>query len=211
MEIIRVSRSRPSQTKLEPALASLLAGGVIVHPTETVYGLGVDAWNVKAVARVRDIKGRKPAKPMLALVKDHAMAEQYAYFDERALKLSREFWPGPLTMVLPAKDLKVAQNLGDARKIALRVSPEPMVRTFIEAIKGPLLSTSANVNGQDVCYNTEDVERQFANRQYQPDFIINAGKLPAIHPSTVIDLTRPGLVLIRAGQISRADIESVLR
>lgn len=210
MKIINLTFDKITDELLIEPLNVLKNDGVIVLPTETVYGLSVDAQSDQAVARLNRLKGRATVKSYIMVVADLEQAEKHVDFDERARKLAVAFWPGPLTMVLHPKDHTLAKRLGDYEKLSVRVSSSTMVRRLSAMLGSPLVSTSANVSGGDVCYTADEVRQQFEGRDEQPDMIIDSGVLPERSPSTIIDLTLPGVHLLREGLFTQKEIEQVL-
>ncbi|THD82004.1 MAG: threonylcarbamoyl-AMP synthase [Phenylobacterium sp.] len=132
------------------AAAALRAGRLVILPTETVYGLAADASNARAVAAVYEAKGRPAFNPLIAHVADLATAQRIARFDERALRLAKRFWPGPLTLVLPVADPAAVCDLARAGldTVAVRAPGHPMAHTLLEAFGGPLVAPSANRSGR---------------------------------------------------------------
>ena len=132
------------------AAAALRAGKLAIIPTETVYGLAADAANAQAVAAVYEAKGRPAFNPLIAHVADLEMARRVAVFDERALRLARRFWPGPLTLVLPVADPKAVCDLARAGldTVAVRAPSHPMAHALLDAFGGPVVAPSANRSGR---------------------------------------------------------------
>src|SRR5512140_292040 len=131
------------------AAASLRAGGLVAFPTETVYGLGVDAGNGAAIARLYAAKGRPAFNPLIAHVADAAAARRLAVFDDAAARLAAAFWPGPLTLVLPKQtDCGVADlALAGLDSVAVRVPAHPVAAALLKAFNGPVVAPSANRSG----------------------------------------------------------------
>ena len=179
-------------------------GGIIVYPTETLYGLGANALSEVSVRRVFDVKGRPYGKPIPILVKDIEMLHRVAIVTERASRLIDSFLPGALTLVLSQKvklpDL-ITANTG---RVALRISSHPFVKRLFECISQPLTATSANVSGLNNLYDINDIIDAFRSRV---DLIIDSGSLHPSKGSTVVDLTKTPPSIIREGEISRELIE----
>lgn len=177
---------------------SLRRGAVMLYPTETIYGLGCDARNTKALARICALKGRPKGKPFIVLVRDLRMAKRVAYFSEKAEQLAKRFWPGPLTLVLPLRQRALpARYFG--KTIALRVSPHPFARALFRHAEFLLISTSANRSGSPPAHSVGQLKRQFGARIKKIDIIIDAGVLPRRMSSTVVDLTEGTPKLLREG------------
>jgi L-threonylcarbamoyladenylate synthase len=170
------------------------------YPTETVYGLGCDARNKKALRRIYILKGRPRGKPFIVLVRDIKMAKQIGRFSLMAEKVVQRAWPGPLTLVLPLKRGVLPRQFFK-ETIALRVSSHPFVRSLFRHIDYPLVSTSANVSGKPATRSPEEFKRQLGAKIKKIDIIINAGILPRSKPSTVVDFTGKEPRLLRKGAV----------
>jgi len=175
-------------------------GAVMLYPTETVYGLGCDVRNEKALAKIYVLKGRPMGKPFIVLVKDLRMAKRIARFSLAAERLARKFWPGPLTLVLRTRKGALLGRYFQ-RTVALRVSPHPFVRKLFRHIGFPLVSTSANRSGKQPAHSVRELRRQLGARMRKIDMIIDAGMLPRRRPSTVVDLTGAAPKLLREGAV----------
>jgi L-threonylcarbamoyladenylate synthase len=190
------------------AARQLAEGGLIAFPTETVYGLGADAANAQAVARLYAAKGRPSFNPLIAHVSDLAAAARIARFDDAALRLAHAFWPGALTLVLPkTPDCRVC-DLATAGldSIAVRVPRHDVAEAILAAFGGPVVAPSANVSGHVSPTRAEHVMADLAG---QIDLVIDGGPTPVGVESTIVAcLGEP--TLLRPGGIARADIERVL-
>ena len=186
----------------------LAAGGLVAFPTETVYGLGADATSGPAVARLYDAKGRPAFNPLIAHVADIADAERLARFDADAARLAKDFWPGPLTLVLPkAAGCPVAElATAGLDTIAVRVPAHKVARDILAAFGKPVVAPSANRSGHVSPTRAEHVEADLGGRI---DLIIDGGATPVGVESTIIAcLGEP--VLLRPGGLPRAAIERAL-
>jgi len=162
---------------------------VVAFPTDTVYGLLADATNEEAVKRVFQIKGREQEKSLPVFIKDIEMAKELAHVSKEQEEFLKEVWPGKVTVVLESKH-KLPKELEMDGKIALRAPDYKLVNIILEKLNRPVTGTSANVSGQPSCSSAQEVAAQFEKREYQPDFVLDAGKLPDSNPSTVIDITK---------------------
>lgn len=189
------------------AAADLVAkGGVICYPTDTVYGLGCDPLNSSAVEKALNAKGER-SKGMPVLVTGLESAERLADFSERARKLVRRFWPGPLTIVLPAKN-RLPSILTPDRTIGVRSPKHAICQELLTLCGGFLVGTSANLTGEPPAMSAEEIVNQLGDRV---DMVLDGGKSPIGVSSTVIDLTKNHLIVLREGPISRAAILQCLR
>ena len=186
----------------------LAAGGLVAFPTETVYGLGADATSGPAVARLYDAKGRPAFNPLIAHVADVADAERLARFDADAARLAKDFWPGPLTLVLPkAAGCPVAElATAGLDTIAVRVPAHEVAQDILAAFGKPVAAPSANRSGHVSPTCAEHVAADLAGRI---DLIIDGGATPVGVESTIVAcLGEP--VLLRPGGLPRAAIERSL-
>jgi len=200
---------------LHAALDRLGAGGVIAFPTETVFGLGADATNPAAVERVYAIKGRPRTNPMPVVVADLAMAETLTDgLTGRARRLAEAFWPGPLTLVCPARDAVIGIVTAGGDTVALRTPGLELVCELIRALGRPLIAPSANRTGADPARTIEEVRSAFA-REIEADelacYAPAAIKTPGSAPSTiVIPGETPGTDrVLRAGPITIDDLATL--
>jgi L-threonylcarbamoyladenylate synthase len=181
-------------------------GGLVSYPTDTVYGLGCDPLNPSAVERAIRVKGDRK-KPMPILVKNLQSAERLAHFSDRAKKLAQKFWPGPLTMVLPALEV-LPTILVPNGTVGLRSPKLVICLDLLGLCSGALVGTSANLTGKAPAVSAEEVVRELGDRV---DLILDGGRAPLGVASTVVDLTKPGLTVLREGPIGRAEITRCLR
>jgi len=191
------------------AAARVLAdGGLVAFPTETVYGLGADATNGAAVARLYAAKGRPRFNPLIAHVAEARAALRLARFSEEAKLLAGVFWPGPLTLVLPKRDDCPVSELATAGldSIALRVPDHPIARDLLKAFGGPVVAPSANRSGHVSPTLAEHVRADLDGRI---DLIIDGGPASVGVESTIVSfLANP--TLLRPGGLPREAIERVL-
>lgn len=187
----------------------LRAGKLVAFPTETVYGLGADATDDRAVAAIFAAKGRPQFNPLIAHVHDLAAAQSWAMFDDRAHELAQQFWPGPLTMVLPrpansALSLLVSAGLDS---IAIRVPGHPVAQALLKAAGRPIAAPSANRSGAVSPTTPQHVLESLGERV---DGIVTGGKCRVGLESTVIDLTGPEPVLLRPGAVLPEEMERLI-
>ncbi|HEY5380541.1 MAG TPA: L-threonylcarbamoyladenylate synthase [Pseudolabrys sp.] len=193
---------------VEAAARCLNAGGLVAFPTETVYGLGADAGNGEAIARLYAAKGRPSFNPLIAHVCDIAAARRLAHFDAAAGKLAAAFWPGPLTLVLPKRnDGGVADlALAGLDSVAVRVPAHPIARALLAAFKGAVVAPSANRSGHVSPTNASHV---LADLRGRIDMVIDAGPCAVGVESTIVGLLGEP-TLLRPGGLPRDEIERVL-
>ncbi|MGQ4275325.1 L-threonylcarbamoyladenylate synthase [Terrihabitans sp. B22-R8] len=195
---------------IENAAAALRAGRLVAFPTETVYGLGADASNGRAVAAIYEAKGRPSFNPLIAHVAEVEQAFALGTFDERARALAERFWPGPLTLVVPAAADGPVHELARAGlpSVAVRVPSHPVARALLNAFGGPVVAPSANRSGHVSPTRAEHVAADLGERVAA---ILDGGPTEIGLESTVLlCLPNEPVRLLRPGGISRAEIEAVL-
>jgi L-threonylcarbamoyladenylate synthase len=191
---------------LAEAAAVVRNGGLICYPTDTVYGLGCDPLNGIAIERTMKTKGER-TKAMPVLVRSVQDAERFAKFHEPARRLAEKFWPGPLTMILPAKDL-LPSILVPEGTVGLRSPNHPICLDLIGLCSGALVGTSVNLTGKLPATSAEEAVEVFED---QVDLVLDGGRSPLGIASTVVDMTKDRLVLLREGPIGRKQIIRCLR
>jgi L-threonylcarbamoyladenylate synthase len=191
-----------SVSDVDHAVSVLKNGGVIAYPTDTVYGLGADAINPEAVLRIREIKSRVDDKPILAMVADLAMLEEYAELTPLARAIAEEFLPGPLSLVLTARDNRLASVAGKDRAVGFRMPNTELCRTLPVALGRPITSTSLNKAGQPQPRTLQLMLEQLGDKQSLIDLVIDEGELPTSSPSTVLDVRGEKAILLREGAVS---------
>ena len=197
-----------SPAAVAEAALCLKDGGLVAFPTETVYGLGADAGNAAAIARLYQAKGRPSFNPLIAHVGDLNAARQIARFDARALRLAETFWPGPLTLVLPrAEGCKVA-DLATAGldTVAIRVPAHPVARQLLQAFGGAVVAPSANLSGHVSPTTAAHVHSDLDGRI---DLILDGGAVDVGVESTIVGCFELPM-LLRPGGVPREAIEAVL-
>jgi L-threonylcarbamoyladenylate synthase len=195
-------------TAIVEAARCLANGGLVAFPTETVYGLGADATNGTAVARLYAAKGRPSFNPLIAHVSDVAAARRLAVFDAAAEKLAKAFWPGPLTLVLRTRAACPVAELATAGldSIAVRVPNHPVALEILSRLGRPVVAPSANRSGHVSPTTAEHVLADLGGRI---DLIVDGGPATVGVESTIVAcLDRP--TLLRPGGLPRQEIESVL-
>ena len=187
----------------------ILEGGLVAFPTETVYGLGGDATNERAVAAIFEAKGRPQFNPLISHVLDADDARRYVRWSETADKLARHFWPGPLTLVLPrAKDSPIALlATAGLDTVAVRAPAHPLAQALIRAVGRPLAAPSANRSGTVSPTRAEHVTESLGDRV---KMILDGGSCAVGLESTVLDLTTAPPTLLRPGGVTREAIEAVI-
>lgn len=205
--ILKVNPKRPEIENIMKAANVVKSGGVIVYPTDTVYGLGADPLNEKAVRRVFKVKERSLNKPLPVLISDLHVGKSFGEFNYRALKLAKKFWPGPLTIVVRKKEHVPSIITGGKEGIGLRVPDYEVTLKLIELCGGAIIGTSANKSGFKASKSAEEALRMLNG---EVDLILDAGPSPGGMPSTIVDVTQDTVKIIRIGPISPREIEKAL-
>ena len=182
-------------------------GGLVAYPTDTVYGLGCDPFNPEAVERVVRSKGRsKGSLPIL--IESLDVAQEYGSFSEPAIRLAEIFWPGPLTLVVPAKTSFPSSVTGDSSTIGLRIPNHAFARKLIKSCGGALIGTSANLSGNPPPKTADEVMRELKDRI---DLIVDGGPALTGKESTVARVMEGIVSVLREGAISREEILKAIR
>jgi L-threonylcarbamoyladenylate synthase len=209
--IVEMSGSADCQDvddEISRAAAILRAGGMVAFPTETVYGLGANVFDAKAVARVFEIKGRPRFDPLIAHVSDRRQAQSLvASFPKAARKLARRFWPGPLTLVLPKSDRVPDIVTAGLPTVAVRMPDHPLALALIRETGVPLAAPSANPFGRISPTTADHVRRQLGK---QVDLVLDGGPCRVGVESTIISLVEDKPALLRAGGVAVEDIETAV-
>ena len=206
---VRLDEREADVPGVKDLAAAILAGAVAAYPTETFYALGAAALSKRGIDRVFRLKKRDPSKPLSFVVSDMDMVRDVVSLLPPAfMVLAAEFWPGPLTVVLPAAAGFPERLLGPGRTIALRIPPLPWLRSLIREMSEPLTATSANLSGERELADPAEVKALFDGRI---DLLLDGGPAPGGRPSTVVDLSGETPRVLREGRISAARIEALFR
>jgi L-threonylcarbamoyladenylate synthase len=199
MRRVRVDPLSPDPGVLEAAARVIDAGRVVALPTDTLYGLAADPFRPDAVERVFLIKGREAGRALLLIAADRAQVVRcVGPLPVLGERLAEAFWPGPLTLLVPAPSTLADGVSGGTGLVGVRVPAHAVARGLCRACDRPLTATSANVSGQTAPADAADVERQLGDRI---DLLIDAGAAPGGAASTIVDVTVPGARLVRSGAI----------
>lgn len=208
-ELLRIREEAPETEILRYAANRLAHGCVVAIPTDTLYGLAADPFNLAAVDEIYRVKGRPETSALPILVNS---LEQALLLAREApdifLKLAEEFWPGALTLVVDASNRVPLKVTANTRRIALRWPKSNIVNKLIDEFDGPLTGTSANISGFPSCSSGEQVMKQLGERL---PLILDAGETKANLASTIVELRDDEWKIGREGAIAAADIERLLR
>lgn len=207
-DLIQIDPEQPEPEAVERAAGHIRRGGVVAIPTDALYMLIADPLNLHAVGKVYAAKGREIQRALPLLIDGSVMAEELAKeLNGRFYLLARHFWPGPLTIIVPASakvPLKVTGNTG---RLAVRQSRSRVADALLEWLEQPLISTSANISGQPTCRSGIEVFGQMDGRV---DLVLDAGPCSGLG-STTVDITEPYWKVIKEGAISEKEIAECLK
>lgn len=210
MKIISLVQT-PEDDVIKQAQAVLAAGGLIIFPTETVYGAGVDATNQAAVHRLLSYKSRREGKPLSIAVTDLAMAEDFVELNDQARDLYKRFLPGPLTIISKSKGTVAPGVASEFGTLGTRIPAYPLVLNLVQAYGKPITATSANASDKKKPYTIKDILNNLSEKQKSLiGLIIDAGELPKNPPSTVIDTTLSAPITLRRGEVLSSNEQAAI-
>ena len=208
MKVIKLNAEAEDIKKIRIASNVIKNGGIVAFPTETVYGLGADAYNPKAVARIFEVKNRPQFDPLIVHIADFSYVKKLSsLMDERIKKLTDTFWPGPLTLVVPKKKIVPDIVTAGLETVALRMPAHNVALELIRESKTPIAAPSANPFGYISPTTAEHVKEQLGQKV---DLILDSGKCPIGVESTVLDITSKKATLLRPGGLPLEEIEGVI-
>ena len=206
-EIVKIDVNDINDELIASAAEIIKCGGLVVFPTETVYGLGADATSAKAASKIYEAKGRPQDNPLIIHISEPSSAEKYAYTNDTYYKLADRFMPGPLTVVLDAKDSVPVQTRGGLSTVAVRCPENKIARRLIELSGVPIAAPSANLSGSPSPTTAFHVIDDMLGRV---DMIIDGGECAFGLESTIVKVDAQGAVtMLRPGRITVLDIESL--
>jgi len=207
-DLVEVDPESPQPEVLERAAAAIRRGQVVAIPTDALYTLVADPYNLRAVTQVFKAKGREPQLSLPILIRDTLMAEELSSeLNNRFFLLARRFWPGPLTIIVPASARMPLKVTGNTGRLALR-QPRSAVASQLVALTGqPLIATSANISGSPTCASGIDV---FALMDGRVDLVLDGGICTGLG-STTVDITEPYWRLIKPGAVDEKAIAECLQ
>ena len=196
------------QTEIERAVEILRSGGLVAFATETVYGLGADAANARAVAKIFSVKGRPPTNPLIVHVADVSVAKRYVTaWPDSAERLARALWPGPITLVLPKSEQIVPAVTAGLPTVAIRCPDHPVAMELLKKFAGPVAAPSANRSNRISPTTARHVRQELGD---EVDLILDGGDCRVGIESTVVDLTSSRPTILRPGAIGRERLEQLL-
>lgn len=188
----------------------LRAGGTVVAPTDTVYGILGDATNEEAIQKIFAIKQRPQEKVFPIFVKDIATARRYAYISDAKARFLEKVWPGAVIMVFHHKGKLPSVLTGGLDTLGVRIPDHPFLQQLLGKFDTPLVQTSANITSKPTAQNIEEIKSYFADQAVQPDLVVDAGEIVG-QSSTVIDFTCNEPIILRSGLISKSDLDALVK
>lgn len=208
MNVVNIDVEHPDPVSVRRIADVITQGGVIVYPTDTIYGIGVNAFDDEAIKRVFALKQRDLAKPLLVIVHNLDMVKLLvSTIPVVAHRLIERFWPGPLTILFPAVEHISNKLAAGTGKIGIRIPDNRLCLELVSFCGKPITSTSANVSGGANPMSVQQVADSICSNV---DVIIDGGMLKSSVPSTVVDVTTGDVVIVREGVISSEEIENAL-
>lgn len=199
MKILKINPNKPEKEWLELAVKVLKNNGIVVYPTDTLYGIGANALNKKTITKVYKIKGRDFRKPLSIAFYSLSQAKQYVKFNKLAIKLAKKFLPGPLTIILPMKYEFPKELTFGSKNVGIRIPNNKIALQLIRECKFPITATSANISGNKNPVTVEDAINQIGTKV---DLILDGGKCKYSKPSTLVEVISGKVKVLREGVIS---------
>ena len=199
MKRYTVSARMPDRSTISEVAAIIKRGGVVAFPTDTLYGLAGDPRRDDALERLFVAKGREAGAAIPLIAADLAQAQEFGTFGDRALRLARAFWPGPLTIVVPASPAIARRALGGGNTVGIRVPAHEVATALCRAADTCLTATSANLSGNAAPASAQEIDPQLAS---QLDAVLDAGPAPGGPPSTIVAVVSERPQLVRDGAIA---------
>jgi L-threonylcarbamoyladenylate synthase len=192
------------------AVNFLQEGRAIVYPTDTLYGIGCDAFNEKAVSEVLKIKKRDSGKPLSVIVKNVEAIKKIAFVDKAREQIANELLPGPFTLIFPGVKHVPEIVTGGENSIGIRIPDHPITRKLAEQFENPIITTSVNMSGEKPINDPFAIAEYFKTLEDRPELILDYGKIVNAHPSVVIDITQKRPQIMRTGMMSVEEIRELL-
>lgn len=206
--ILKIKITAPDEEKIARAALVIKEGGLVAFPTETVYGLGADAFNPAAIEKIFLAKGRPRDNPLIVHIADLSTLKKLARsFPRQARALTEKFWPGPLTLVLKKRAQVPLEVSAGLPTVAIRMPANPIARSLIRAAGTPLVAPSANLSGRPSPTRARHVREDLGGLI---DLIIDGGSTPIGMESTVVDFTGRYPKILRPGAVTAAQIEAII-
>lgn len=205
---LKVDPSNPENSVLQYAADFIRVGGLVVYPTDTLYGIGANAFSRRAITEVYEIKKRERMKPLLLIVESvQSLRLLVQEVTPLAAKMMDAFWPGPLTLVFRASDLLPEVLTREEKTIAVRVPSSALCMSLLKLSGCPITATSANITGQPTPKTVGEIKNQLGAGV---DLFLDAGELPETKPSTLVDVSKTVPKLLREGAIGLDRLKQIV-
>lgn len=205
-DVVKINPRRPERRLIQKAARIIRRGGLVVFPTETVYGLGANAFDSRAVKKVFRVKGRPENKPLIVLIGSKKDLRRVAQNTPKIVyKLIKKFWPGPLTLIFKSRPRLPKEVTAGGRTIAVRLDSHPVAQALVRAAQVPITAPSANLSGRPPQRSIHGVIKELGNKK-EIELFLDAGKTPIGKPSTILDLTKKPPRLVREGSITKKQL-----
>ncbi|MFA5188187.1 MAG: L-threonylcarbamoyladenylate synthase [Patescibacteria group bacterium] len=194
--LLKINSQNPEPEKLDQVVEVLKNGGLIVYPTDTIYGLGCDIFNKKAIAKIYQFKKRETKKPLSIICQDIKEAAKYAIIQDSAFALFKKYLPGSFTFILKARSQTPKTVLSKNKTVGIRIPANNICLQIVKMLGNPIITTSLNISGQEVLTNPNQLSKEMQNKI---DLIIDSGSLGQ-EPSTIVDLSNNIPLILRNGK-----------
>ncbi len=210
MKVLDIRNNFSPELASKEAALALLKGRVVVYPTDTLYGLGVNVFDTEAVRKIFALKKRSQKKPLPVMVSSISMAKALAVIDKPREKILKNFWPGPFTFILKKKPVVSFLVTAGRNSIALRIPDHYFCQSVMADFEGPITATSANISGEETSNDPREIMERFNRENIRPDLMIDGGVLPESDPSTIIDLTTDNPRILRINPTNKVNLLNIL-
>jgi len=209
MLIKKIDLNKPNKNLIKLASQILSKNGLVVYPTDTAYGLGVNALKVSTINKLYEAKNRSFDKPTHIIVSNIQMMEKVSYVNEYARILYNSFLPGPLTIILKKKNIIPDILTGGINTIGIRIPNCTVTKLLSKDLSFPYTTPSANKSGDKTPYSINEALSSLGKNDI--DLALDAGELPKTQPSTIIDVSHANIKILREGPLSKSNIEKILK
>ena len=204
MKILKLNPNKPEKELIRLAVDIIKNNGLVVYPTDTLYGIACNALSKKAITKVYKAKGREFKKPLSIAFHSLLQAKKHVKFNKTALKLAKKFLPGPLTIVLPMKYRFPKELTLGSKNVGIRIPNNKVALELIKKFGYPITATSANISGDKDPVVAEDAIKQIGDKV---DLILDGGKCKLENPSTVVKVLDNKIKILREGAIKRHQLK----
>lgn len=194
--LLKINSKNPELKKIKKTVEILKNKGVIIYPTDTIYGLGCDIFNKKAIEKIYQIKKREKKKPLSLICSDFKQISEYAVIQNYAFNIMKKLLPGPYTFILKAKNKTPQRFIAKNKTVGIRIPDNQICLSIVDLLGSPIITTSLNISGEKTLTNPSQLTKEMKNKI---DLIIDVGDLEN-DASTIIDLSQKEPIVIRQGK-----------